>query len=150
MLLTAQDFDDLYHLGSVAVTYTPRSINTEAIQVSSDNIGALSVELRQDLLYYDDGKPYFICGMKRDNAEEPHKAPVYLYVRLTDWIVVLWDQIHIFRDYEFKTTFSFPSKTTLPAHQLSGLKKIVEEKGQDLERVQRGSLAFDHDEVNPR
>lgn len=146
MILSAQDFDSLYHLGSVPVTYSPRDINTEAIQATRENIGAISVELRSELRYEsnDSARPYCVVVARRATEEEPDKAPSRYFLNLGDWIVVLWDEIHVFHDYEFKHTFNFVSPK--PAHLLAETVQLEQRE----EDVKRGSLAFDHDEVNPR
>jgi len=100
---------NLSHLNPVSVSYHPKSIHTEAIQVTPDNIGKLSLEFEEELFYEHDGRPYFVFSAKRFDANEPdgQQAPNELYVRLTDWIVPLWDELHIFRNAIFQATFDF-------------------------------------------
>jgi hypothetical protein len=108
----------LYHLGALSVSYPPRDINTAALQVTPENIGALSVEFHEDLRYEEagPGRPYFMFRAERANDEEPDRNAVALRVCLGYWIVVLWDQLHVFRDFEFKSTFTINSPG--PQHQL--------------------------------
>lgn len=102
---------NLSHLNPAKVSYDPQDIHTEAIQVTPENIGKLSLEFMEEL-FYDDlngGRPYFVFSAKRFDAEEPNEQvmPTELTVRLTDWIVPLWDELHVFRDVIFQHTFTF-------------------------------------------
>lgn len=147
MILTAEDFDSLYHLGSVQVTYSPRNINTEAIQVTKENIGALSVELRQDLRYGDDGQPFFSCDAARKDKKETGQAPyTVMNVRVGDWVVVLWDELHVFRDYEFKHTFDFVDPK--PAHLLAETLQF-EQREEDVQRGFQPTVAGDLSNMTP-
>lgn len=104
MIFAAEDIN-LFHLGMVEVEYPPKDIHTMALQVTSDNIGRLSLEFETDLIYNGGHPPYFYIDAARDN--EAHGEELRsLCVRITDWIVILWDKIYAFRDAEFKTTFS--------------------------------------------
>lgn len=101
---------DLSHLNPVKVSYEPKAIRSEAIQVTPENIGKLSLEFEEEL-YHDgsSGLPYFAISVKRFDLREPdgQKAPRHLYVRVTDWIVSLWDEIHVFRNNVMLNTFTF-------------------------------------------
>jgi hypothetical protein len=100
---------NLSHLNPQPVSYHPKNIHTEAIQVTPDNIGKLSLEFEEELFYGADGRPYFVFSAKRFDPDEPdgQQPPNELYLRLTDWIVPLWDEIHVFRDVVFQKTFTF-------------------------------------------
>lgn len=145
MALTAEDFDAVHHLGALPVSYPPRDINTEAIQVLPENIGALTVEFHEDLRYEENGRPYFIFVADRTTDEDPDKPPAVLRVCLDYWIVVLWGQLHVFRDFEFKSTFNV--KHSGPQHQLS----VDDSAMSELERLEvrsDGALrGIVHDEV---
>lgn len=100
---------NLLHLNPVRVSYHPKDIHTEAIQVSIENVGKLSLEFETELYYEAQGRPYFVFMSKRFDAGEPdgQTSPHELYVRLSDWIVPLWDELHVFRDAVFQNTFTF-------------------------------------------
>lgn len=102
---------NLQHLGPEAVSYQPRGIHTEAIQVTPENIGKLSLEFQEEMFYDQSGRPYFVFSAKRFAEDEPdgQTGPSELFVRLTDWIVPLWGELHIFRDHIFQNTFTFDS-----------------------------------------
>lgn len=109
MILKAVDFN-AHHLGTVSVRYAPQDLVTEALQVTAENIGSLSVELQTDL-WYEDDHPYIKIKAERvDDSSDPDH--VTLRIRVNDWIVVLWDEIHVFKDFDFKTTFAFTSLVT--------------------------------------
>lgn len=100
---------NLSHLNPVRISYDPKDIHTEGIQVTELNIGMLSLEFQEELFYDVDGRPYFVFTAKRFNDGEPdgQNPPHELYVRLTDWIVPLWDELHVFRHGIFVSTFTF-------------------------------------------
>lgn len=104
MIRNLQDFDSIFYLGAVSVSYPPKDINTEAIQVVPGNIGALSVELQTELCYRNDGAPFIEIEVGRGTEQNP-KPDRFVSIRPGDWIVVLWDELHVFRDFEFKSTF---------------------------------------------
>lgn len=95
----------LGHLGTTRVSYAPKSILSEAIQVTPENIGKLSIEFESELFYREDGAPYFIFWAKRgtDEAPEPRRQ---LRIVPGVWIIPLWDdELHVYRDVEFRRTF---------------------------------------------
>lgn len=94
----------LFHLNMLEVTYAPKDIQTMALEVTPDNIGSLSLEFETDLFYYENGMPFFKISVTR-GTELDTKPNLLLHVRIGDWIVILWDEIHIFRTHEFNSTF---------------------------------------------
>jgi hypothetical protein len=98
----------LVHLGPVTASYTPRDLHVQAIQVTRENIGKLSLEFETELRYADGGLPYFHFWAKRFDETQPdgQEPPVVLNVRLGDWIVALWGELHIYRDADFINTFT--------------------------------------------
>lgn len=105
MIFNAENFD-IFRLGSVAVVYPPKNINTVALRVAAENIGALSLEFESELRYDADGSPYFNILVERGASDEMAKS-FNLQVFEGDWIVILWNEIRIFREEEFKNTFEF-------------------------------------------
>jgi hypothetical protein len=95
----------LNHLNPVKVSYEPKKIHTEAIQATIENIGKLSLEFEEEL-FYDHSRPYFAFTAAR-GLDDLATEPAELYVRLTDWIVPLRDELHVFRDAVFQHTFEF-------------------------------------------
>jgi hypothetical protein len=97
---------NIYSLGAEAVSYHLKDIHTLALQVTEKNIGILCLELETELIYTADGAPYLNVYVARGSKENPENDRG-LIVRPTDWLVILWDEIHLFRDPEFRSTFSF-------------------------------------------
>lgn len=99
---------NLIHLQPELVSYEPKGIHTEALQVTSENIGKLSLEFEKELLYDNQGRPFFFFAAQRfDSNLDDIDGAAELFVRVTDWIVPLRGEIHIFRDLIFKNTFAF-------------------------------------------
>ena len=115
MIFSAKDFN-VYHLGSIPVSYPPKGINTHAILVTAENIGALSLEFRVGLIYDKDGTPYFKIRAERGNDEEP-ESPATLSIYADDWLIVLWDELHVFQDVEFRNTFRMDMKPPLDVQE---------------------------------
>jgi hypothetical protein len=99
---------NLVHLGPELVSYEPKGIHTEALQVTPENIGKLSLEFEKELVHDSQGRPYFFFPAERfDSGLDDIDGAAELFVRLTDWIVPLRGEIHIFRDVIFRHTFTF-------------------------------------------
>lgn len=103
MIFNAENFD-IFRLGSVPVSYPPKNINTLALLVTPENIGALSLELEGELRYNVEAEPYFKTWVSRKSAEV-EGGSVCLTVYEGDWLVILWNEIRIFRQEEFEKTF---------------------------------------------
>jgi hypothetical protein len=130
-IFAGQDFAAIYHLGSIPVSYPPKDIRTEAIQVTLANIGALSLEFHASLRYaVDDGMPFFNLDVRRAIDEDPDKS-ISVHVRVNEWMVVLWDELYIFRDAEFRNTFVLDNLS--PKHELSETEQL-EQREEDVRR----------------
>lgn len=108
--ITVQEFN-IFTLGGEAVSYHLKDIHTIALQVTPGNIGILSLEFEVELNYSSEGDPYIDVWVARGSAKNP-EGDRGLTFRPDDWIVILWDEIHKFRDPEFKATFSFDGLST--------------------------------------
>ena len=107
---------EMYLPGLESVSYPPKKINTVAVKVTPENIGALSIEFEAELMYEPEtDEPYFFATFYRPGDSESRNS-VEVEIRADDWLVVLWDQYRVFRDNEFKNTFRF---NNAPAHELS-------------------------------
>jgi hypothetical protein len=97
----------LNHLGPVSAMYSPKDIHVWALQATRENIGKLALEFESELLYGEGGLPCFRFPAKRfgDTQPDGQLPPVRLTVRLGDWIVALWGELHIYRDLDFRNTF---------------------------------------------
>lgn len=107
---------NMYLPGMESVSYPPKKINTVAVKVTPENIGALSIEFESELLYDQrTGQPHFYADFERliDNDQ---KTWATVEIRLGDWLVVLWDQYRVFRENEFAHTFRL---NAVPSHELS-------------------------------
>lgn len=98
----------LLHLNPIPCNYSPKGIHTEAIQVTPENIGKLSLEFEEELFYGPDSRPFFVFDAQRGENMADGEV-TQLYVRVTDWIVPLRGEIHIYRDQTFWTTFDLPT-----------------------------------------
>lgn len=97
---------NIFALGGQAVSYHLKNIHTVALQVTEGNIGGLSLELEVELCYYNNGTPFMEAYFARGTNDKP-ETDRYANVKVGDWFVILWDEIHVFRDKEFRSTFSF-------------------------------------------
>lgn len=105
-IFTAESVN-LSHLNPGRYSYEPKNIHVEAVYVTPENIGKLSLEFEEELFYDVTGRPYFAFDAERrsvDDGESPETSQ--LYVRLTDWIVPLRGELHIYRDQTFQSTFT--------------------------------------------
>lgn len=103
MIFNAENFD-IFRMGSIAVSYSPKHINTVAALVTPENIGAMSLEFESELYYNSDGEPYFKAKVSRKHssiADFSRELTIYE----GDWLVILWNEIRIFRQEEFEKTF---------------------------------------------
>lgn len=106
---------DMYLPGLESVSYPPKKINTVALKVTPENIGALSLEFEAELCYFNNGVPFFDTEVGRGTEAAP-KPVRRLQIRPGDWIVILWDEYHLFRENEFNNTFHL---NAVPSHELS-------------------------------
>jgi hypothetical protein len=100
---------NLSHLNPIPCDYHHKGIHTEAIQVTPENIGKLSLEFEKELFYAGDGRPYFVFDAQRGEDGSVTGEVTQLFVRVTDWIVPLRGEIHIYHDLTFWTTFDLPT-----------------------------------------
>jgi hypothetical protein len=110
MLLKATDFN-VENFDTVSVKYPQLDVFAEALQVTAENIGSLSVELHTGIDYVDD-RPQLKLRLDRGEGETPQDV----FVRPNDWVVALWDQLYVFKDFDFKVTFAFTSLVPPPSH----------------------------------
>lgn len=97
---------NIFSLGAEAVSYPQKDIHTLALRVTEENIGGLSLELEVELCYFNDGVPFLEVYLARGTKDEP-ETDRWAQVKVGDWFVILWDEIHVFRDKEFSSTFTF-------------------------------------------
>jgi len=130
----------IYALGAEAVSYNLKDIHTLAMQVTREKIGGLALEFETELIYSGEGEPYLNIYVARGTKEEPENDR-NLIVRPGDWFVILWDEIHLFRDKEFRSTFSFDGLSAPPAEN----KSVFTEGFQPNEEVLRALGATQED-----
>lgn len=104
-IFTAESVD-LSHLNPGQYSYEPKNIHIQAVQVTPENIGKLSLEFEEELYYDAQGRPYFVFTAERVQVEGGELANQVLYARVTDWIVPLRGELHIYRDLTFQNTFT--------------------------------------------
>lgn len=126
---------NLSHLSPHRVSYAPKNIVTEAIQVTPENIGKLSLEFEEELFYDAQGRPYFYFSADRfDELIEGGKGdPSEVFVRLMDWIVPLRGEIHIYRDGLFQHTFAFDNASahSRELRDITGMPAVAQMTYQD-------------------
>jgi hypothetical protein len=100
---------DLSHLNPYQVSYDPKQIHAEAVLVTTENIGKLSLEFETELLRGGDGISHFYIKVARkleqDTTETGMTGNTLLCVRQGDWIVPLRNEIHVYPDDIFRKTF---------------------------------------------
>lgn len=97
---------DLSHLYPVRIRYAPKNLQAEAIQATEYTIGKLALEFETEIFYSGD-RPYFHFDAKRFDATQPdgQTPPQSLCVRLSDWIVPLRGELHVFPDHLLRNSF---------------------------------------------
>lgn len=99
---------DLSTFNPVLASYGPKSIQATAALVTEDNIGQIALQFERDVLYWPEDiaciNPY-IRFLAVRNTEEP----IELTVRPGFWIVLIWNEIHVFKDGLFQKTFEVSS-----------------------------------------
>jgi hypothetical protein len=93
---------DLSNFNPVMAGYGPKNIHAVAALVTEDNIGQMALEFELDVQYLDETfvRPYF-----KFLADRTADEPIELTVQPEFWIVLLWEEIHIFKDGLFQKTF---------------------------------------------
>lgn len=123
---------DLSYFQPLEVVYPPKALHTQAIQVTTANIGALSLELEVEL-FYDKDMPCIRVLLERRN-DEGETCSRGMVFRIGDWIVSLWGEIHKFQNDMFTGTFHFMeeqpgSHSAVPANTYRSMSGLVEEPG---------------------
>lgn len=104
-IFTAQDVN-LRHFPLVRASYLPRDIHTVGVQVTPENIGQLALEFEAEICYELTGEPYFQFWAKR---HEDRGGDRFINVYPENWIVPLYDELHVYRGYTFMSTFTSPA-----------------------------------------
>lgn len=107
---------NLIHFSPRRVAYKPKKIRTEAIQVTLENVGKLCLEFSADLMYSGE-MPWFSFMAIRYKQDGLAGVPRDVIVRVGDWLVPLWNELHLFRDREFQNTF-FEEPAEVQSHEL--------------------------------
>lgn len=106
MIYSADDIN-LDHFNPIPAEYGPRDLKAKAVLVTDDNIGKIAIEFFLDVQYsLDEPMVHF-------TAERTDDEPIKLMIKPGMWIVLLWGEIHVFRDELFRKTFEIP-KIELP------------------------------------
>lgn len=115
----------LRHFAPHHVSYEPMDLHTEAVQVTEENVGRLSLEFETELFFSDtNGLPYFRITVARhgpnDTTETGMTEWIVLTVRVGDWIIPLRGEIHVYRDVTFIHTFQFDARLDSGIHSAAG------------------------------
>jgi hypothetical protein len=73
------------------------------VRCGDNHASALAVEMQRDLYYtgeYNQGTPYFTFVATRFEEQ-----PIELTVTPGVWVILLWGELHVFRDDVFRNTF---------------------------------------------
>ncbi len=109
-----------------------------AVQVTDENIGKLSLLFRAEIMYRNDEYPYFRFDAKRGDGVRT------LIVNPTNWILPLWDELYVWDDVTFTTTFG--NNQALKDYAMQDAKATAEHFGQNIaweEAEMRETLAGD-------
>lgn len=100
---------DLTTFSPVLANYGPKGIYAPAALVTEDNIGQIALQFERDVLYpfpNGSGIPYIRIMASRTTDE-----PIELNIAPGFWIVLIWNEIHIFKDGLFQKTFQIDIST---------------------------------------
>lgn len=118
MIYRAEDAD-LSDFDIKRVSYKNNTMFTEAVQVTIENIGGLSIEFETGLSY-GGGVPYFQFLAQR-GTEDEKMEPTKMHIVVGLWIIVLWNELHLFHDREFQNTFTIVESSAV-AEMDAGIK----------------------------
>jgi hypothetical protein len=102
IIFSGEDFDPVPH-NPVLASYGNKDITAPAVKVTEKNIGKIALDLEIDLKYIGGGptgRPFLAFTAFRHDDD-----PIDLTIFLDFWIVLIWGEIHIFRDDIFQNTF---------------------------------------------
>jgi hypothetical protein len=121
---------DLTYFGPSRWNYDRKNIRLEAVQVTAQNIGKLALEFEAEIWYTESGNPFFHFRAQRmpeglaEGAEPEKPLFRHLTVFVTDWIVPLRGELHVYRDFTFQNTFDpddYDGVTDMQAQVMGGL-----------------------------
>jgi len=96
----------LNNLPVVPVVYAPRNLQTVAVQVTPDTIGAMAIEFGCEVQVGGNVGHLWLTTLLERTNDKGDKVPVEKVIRLGDWLVELQNEIHIFPPDVFNRTFS--------------------------------------------
>lgn len=94
----------LSHLKTGSFTYYPKEILTDAIFVTKENIGKLSLEFEAELEFDSMFGVHFHANLGRSCGDEEMHSKDEM-IGLNDWIFFLNNEVHVWRDDIFRATF---------------------------------------------
>lgn len=133
---------DLSTFNPVFASYGPKSIYAPAALVTEDNIGQIALQLERDVLYPFESMPGagapFIKFMAKRHIEEPIELTIYPGC----WIVLIWNEIHVFKDGLFQKTFEISSTSGEKPQAWPGPEptQIMPSVGQMVESLSDGTM----------
>lgn len=106
ILFSGEDFNPVPH-NPVIANYGNKDVSAPAVKVTKENIGKIALDLELDVRYTGGqvGVPFLIFWALRHDED-----PIELTIYPGYWIVLIWGEIHIFRNDVFQHTF----ETTKP------------------------------------
>jgi len=113
----------LNNLPVVPVVYAPRNMQTVAVQVTPDTIGAMAIEFGSEVVN-SDRSLYLSIRLERVNDDDK-KTVDNKTIRLGDWLVELGNEIHVFPPDIMWKTFSGVND---PAHEMAIDEGIISKK----------------------
>ena len=124
---------DLTTFSPVLASYGPKGIFAPAALVTEDNIGQIALQFERDVEYpfpNGTGIPYI-----RILASRTTEQPIELNIAPGFWIVLVWGEIHLFKDGLFQKTFQIdistdPEKGLTEEEYKERLAKVSEQIGE--------------------
>lgn len=114
------DFGNFY---PVQASYGPRDIFAEAALVTNENVGQWALEFERDLAGQHSSEPFFEIFATREG-----ESPIKLTIKAGFWVVKVWNELHVFKDGLFQSTFD------VPAEQMRTARKAHRDRVIELER----------------
>jgi hypothetical protein len=97
---------DLSNFNPIMADYGPKNVHAPSVLVTEDNIGQIALEFELDVQYLD---VTFVRPYIKFYADRTADDPIELMLQPGSWIVLIWNEIHIFRDGLFQKTFDIES-----------------------------------------
>lgn len=117
-IITPRHLDNLPVL---RVVYVPQDIHTVAVQVSRETMGAMSIEFGVEIMTAQPNHRWLPALLQRRNAKGD-QGFIERALNLGEWLVALDEEVHVFPDDTFASTFA---NDEAPAHEMVSSEGIM-------------------------